>query len=299
MLKNLGYKETDRLLIVNADDYGMCHAANTGITQLLSEGAISSATVMVPCPWAAEAAEIAKQHPEFDIGIHLTLTNERKFYKWGPVTRDGGVDSLINPHGFLLRNSEEVETYAKPEQVRKELRNQVLAGIKLGIDPTHLDSHMGSVYGLITGNDFLVEVLDICAEFGLPFRLPRNMDAYKTDANPAIRKMIEERIQYADQLGVVLIDYLLGLPYSLKEGETYSSVKQEVIGMLRNLKPGVTELIIHPCHITEELKAVMDSTEKRHVEFELFRDEDVKRVLEEENIQLVHWRLLRDYQRSM
>lgn len=296
--QRLGYSSTDRLLIVNADDFGMCHAANTGITQLLQEKAISSATLMVPCPWAMEAAKVAVQNPEFNVGIHLTLTNEWAVYRWGPITRNANVDSLLNEDGYFLKSCPEVETRAKAEHVYTEMRNQVLTAIRWGVDPTHLDNHMGSIYGLYTYNDFLREAIDIGAEFRLPFRLPRQPRSYSDQMPKEVERIMLKGVEYADEKGVVLIDHLHALPYSKNEDDSFESLKQNVIKLLRNMQPGVTELILHPFHLTEELKSITSSWRKKYMEFELFRDEEIKRTLEEEEIQMIDWRMLRDCQRA-
>lgn len=298
MLQKLGYGPQDRLLIVNADDFGMCHAANEATTCLLREKAISSATLMVPCPWAPEAAKAAAEHPQFDIGIHLTLTSEWKYYRWGPVTRNGDVGTLITGEGTFPRKCADVEERADSQQVKTELRNQILLGMKLGVDPTHADNHMGSVYGLARGRDFLRETIDLCAEFGLPFRLPRNLDGIGTKMTEQMRDIYKERVKYADARGVVVIDHLLGLRYSLEENETYDDVKAKMIRLLRGLKPGISEIIIHPFFASDELKAITPQWEKRQMEYNLFRDDEVKRVLREERIVMIGWKSLRDVQRG-
>lgn len=298
MLKKLGYKETDRLLIVNADDFGMCHAANEGIITLLHEGVISSATLMTPCPWAMEAAKTAAENPHFDIGIHLTLTSEWKHYKWGPVTRNAAVDTLITDAGYFPAKCFEVEERASSEQVKMELRNQVLLGYKLGVDPTHLDNHMGSIYGITRGRDFLKEAIELCEEFRIPLRMPRYIGDQGVKMSVAMKADYEERVSYADSKGIVLIDHLLGLRYSLEQDETYDSFKQKMMDLLGQMKPGISEVIIHPFKATDELMAVTSQWEKRQMEFELFRDEEMRNFLLERNIHLINWRLLREYQRG-
>ncbi|MFC3770217.1 polysaccharide deacetylase family protein [Paenibacillus sp. GCM10012303] len=298
MLQKRGSSETDRLLIVNADDFGMCHSGNEAIIGLLREGLISSATLMTPCPWALEAAKAAADNPHFDVGVHLTLTSEWKMYKWGPVTRNADVSSLITPEGYFPAKCREVEERADSAQVKTELRNQVLLAMRLGVDPTHLDNHMGSVYGIACGRDFLREAIELCAEFRLPFRLPRQLGDNGRKMSPEMRRIYEERVRYADACGIALIDHLLGLPYSLEEHETYDSFKAKMIDTLRSLQPGISEIIIHPFFATEELKAITGQWAKRQMEYELFRDADVRRVIDEENIRMTNWRMLRDAQRG-
>ncbi|MFC5186927.1 ChbG/HpnK family deacetylase [Actinomadura harenae] len=139
LAERLGHAPDARLLIVNADDLGMCLSANTGILALLDAGAISSATVMTPCSWAPAAIGAAGGH---DVGVHLTLTSEWDSYRWGPVTRDAPVSSLVDADGYFPRDCRTVEERANPDEVYRELRAQVLKAISLGLDPSHADNHV-------------------------------------------------------------------------------------------------------------------------------------------------------------
>ncbi|MCA0757997.1 polysaccharide deacetylase family protein [Paenibacillus sp. N4] len=287
---SLGYGEKDRLLIVNADDYGLCHSTNTGIQQLLLEGAVSSATIMMPCGWAREAALWSASYPQADVGIHLTFTSEWDSYKWGPVNRNGVTSSLTDKEGYFPKDSASFERQADPDQVKEEMTAQIEMALSLGMKPTHADNHMGSLYGLATGRNFLPQVLEVCAKFGLPFRLPRYLQQDNgVVAPPELEEQARQLASLADSMGVVILDYLAGLPFSLQAGETYGSLKEEMKRLLRGLRPGVTEIIIHPSHVTEELRAFHGQPEKRGMELELFRDEDIRRTLQEENIRLIRW----------
>ncbi|KIL40814.1 hypothetical protein SD70_11310 [Gordoniibacillus kamchatkensis] len=297
LAKALGYGANDRLLIVNGDDFGMCHATNEGIRQLLAEGAISSATVMMPCSWAKEAVSWAAAHPEYNVGVHLTLTSEWRFYKWGPVTRSGGVSTLTTDEGYFPPDSLTVERNADPEQVRKELVSQIELALRMGLSPTHLDNHMGSLYGLQTGRDFLDIVFDLCAAYGLPFRLPRRISP-GGGLRPELARLAEQRAAMADAKGVVILDALLSLPFELGEGETYDMFKNSMAALLRSLQPGVSEIIIHPSLVTDELKAINPHWKKRGMEFDIFRDPDIRNVIAAEQIRMIRWSDLRDLQRS-
>ncbi|UVI30749.1 polysaccharide deacetylase family protein [Paenibacillus spongiae] len=296
--ERLGFSPEERLLIVNGDDFGMCHAANAGIGQLLAEGVISSATVMIPCAWSAEAAAIASSNPAYDIGIHLTLTCEWGPYKWGPVRQDGPVDTLVTKEGWFPPDCKTVEQQSDSEQVKQELFAQVRRGMAMGIDPTHLDNHMGSVYGMATGRDFLEETLEVCEHFQLPFRLPKSPGDREKHMPPALMERYRERLKSAEKRGVMLIDHLEGLSFHLEPGEDYEQARETMAEKLRSMKAGITEMIIHPFHDTDELKAVMPHWEKRRMEFELFRDPVIRQVLEDEGIRVIGWRALRDAQRS-
>jgi len=294
----LGYGVKDRLLIINADDFGLCHATNTGIEQLLTEGRVSSATIMMPCGWARGAALWAARHPHLDVGVHWTFTSEWSPMKWGPVERRGSSETLVTSEGYFPTDAKTFERQANAGEVKQELIAQLEMALSLGIDVTHADNHMGSLYGLQTGRNFLLETFDVCAQYGIPFRLPKQLLA--EDGSPVLPDLSEQAGRLAAEAearGVVVLDYLQGLPYREAAGETYEDFKQKMMSLLRELRPGVTELIIHPSLITEELLAFHIAPLKRGMEMEIFRDEEVQKLMREEEIIPIRWRDLRDLQR--
>src|SRR5437867_5007910 len=145
LAERLGYQPTDKLLIVNGDDAGMCHAANLGTIECLEKGSMRSATIMVPCPWFPEIAAYAKAHPEKDFGIHLCHTSEWGKYRWGPVEDRSKVPGLVDSLGYLWREVPEVYDHATPDQALIEGRAQIQRALAAGVDVTHLDSHMGTL----------------------------------------------------------------------------------------------------------------------------------------------------------
>ncbi len=285
----LGYDKGDRLFIVNADDFGMCHATNEGVKQLLLEGAVSSATVMMPCPWAKEAVSWAAKHPACDVGVHLTFTSEWPTYKWGPVTRTEPVASLLTAEGYFPADSAAVERRADEDDIRREIVSQIELALRMGLHPSHADNHMGSLYGLHTGRDFLETVLDVCAAYGLPFRLPRYLEPGDPGIPPQAYEIAEARAALADRKGVAIIDHLRSLPFVQEPGETYESFRDGMAALLRSLKPGITEIIIHPSRIDEELKAIHSHWAKRGMEFEVFRDAAIRRAIAAEGIRQIRW----------
>lgn len=294
--EKLGYTRQDRLLIVNADDFGMCHSFNQGIRQLLTEQAISSATLMMPCPWVREAALWSAAHPRYDVGVHLTLTSEWESYRWGPVNRETDTRSLVTAEGYFPADCRSVEQRADSDQVKAELTRQLELAYRLGVDPTHLDNHMGSVYGRETGRHFLDIVLDLCAKYRLPFRLPRS--TYGVDIPPEMESMAAAMAQLADDRGVLILDYLLGLPFQTEGPQTYEEMRSDMADLLHSLRPGVTEIIIHPSPATEEVKAIMPMWERRAMEFQLFRDPAIQHLIQKEGIKLIRWKDLREAQRA-
>lgn len=299
LASELGYGEQEKLLIINADDFGSCHSVNIGIQQLLTDGIVSSATLMMPCGWAREAALWSARHSPFDVGVHLTFTSEWDLYRWGPVNRHGITSSLVTNEGYFPKDCKTFEKQADEVQVKAEMIAQIEMALQMGMKPTHADNHMGSLYGLATGRNFLSVVLDVCAAYGLPFRLPRNLrETNDQVAPPELAEQAKLLGALADSKGVVILDYLVGLPFHLQEGETFDSFKTDMQHLLKRLKPGVTELIIHPSFVTDELHAFHGQPEKRGMELEMFRDAAIQQTLKDEGIRLIRWRELQKLQRD-
>jgi predicted glycoside hydrolase/deacetylase ChbG (UPF0249 family) len=295
MAERLGYPATARLLIINADDFGMCHAENMATMNLLTDKIISSATVMIPCPWVKEAAEFFKKNPQVAVGIHLTLTNEWEHYNWGPVTSLNEVRSLVTTENYLHRESKAVEMNARPEEVRLELKNQIERALQLGFVPSHLDNHMGSVYGLEAGRDFLNIVFDLCTEYQLPFRLPANLPRdLQQMLPPEAAQYFQKNTQTALERGICIIDFL----ESTEMQSDYETFRDGVIAQLKALKPGLTELYIHPALPTDELKAITNAWRHRDFEERVFRDPLVRKAIQQEKIKIISWLDLRDFQRQ-
>ncbi|MEK3701971.1 MULTISPECIES: polysaccharide deacetylase family protein [unclassified Paenibacillus] len=285
-----------RCLIITADDFGMCHSMNEAIMKLWDTGAITSAMIMMPGPWAKQAADYAAHNREANIGVHLTLTSSFPQYKWGPVTRDGRVQSLMTQEGYFWGTSAEVELQAAEEAVRTEVRNQIEAAIRMGIDPTHLDSHEGSLLGLAGGRDFLELAFDLCEEYRLPFKLPRNI-VNQSFLSPQMRELFQKRIHSADRRGIPLIDDLIILPYEQEQGEGYPDVRRQLSQAIQEMKAGITELVVHPSRDTAEMRTLTPSSAKREMEYNLCMDKEFRQLLVDEEIRLISWKDVREQMR--
>jgi predicted glycoside hydrolase/deacetylase ChbG (UPF0249 family) len=284
LAERLGYKSTDRILIINSDDTGMCHAANRAVIESLEKGLVRSATIMVPCPWFPEIATYARQNPDKAFGVHLCHTSEWKKYRWGPVADRGSVKGLIDDDGYMWRGVEEVYEHATPEEALMEGRAQIKRALAAGIDITHLDSHMGT---LQLHPEYVKVYLQLALEFNLPVRMASQATLTRF-GHPEVRKQFSAR-------GILFPDYFV---YEELENEK-QGVKSFWMDIVRKLKPGVTELYIHAALPTDELKAITGSWPTRSQEFEVFtRDEEMKHLLEKERIILISYRPLRELQRA-
>jgi chitin disaccharide deacetylase len=273
LAERLGYGPEDRLLIVNCDDLGSSHAANVGVYEALREGSATSATLMVPCPWAREAAA---RHRGEDVGVHLTLNAEWDRYRWGPITH---APSLVDGDGGFPRTVEEVWEHADLEEVRRELRTQVERAILWGFDVTHLDSHMGT---LQLRPEFFDVYLELAVEFEVPLRLA-GASAERITGFPFRRLATEE--------GVVFPDHFLHVA-----GQGTRRVLERA---LADLRPGVTEVYAHPAIDTPELRALAPDWPARVDDHDLLaRDHDLPAMAERLGVKFLGWRALRRLQRA-
>lgn len=284
LAERLGYKPTDKLLIVNGDDAGMCHSANLATIESLEKGLMRAATIMVPCPWFPEIAAYAKSHPEKDFGIHLCHTSEWGKYRWGPVAPREQVPGLVDPNGYLWREVLEVYAHASPEQALIEGRAQIRRALTAGVDVTHVDSHMGT---LQYHPDYMKAYLQLAVEFDLPVRMA-SQETLTRMGHPEIRG------QFATK-GIVSPDYFV---FDELKNEK-NGVKNFWLDVVKNLKPGLTELYIHAGLPNDELKAITGSWSTRAQQFEVFtHDEEMKQVIADQKIILIGYRPLRELQRK-
>lgn len=283
LAERLGFKATDKILIVNCDDIGNSHASNAAVMDAMTNGLVTSATIMVPCPWFPEIAAYAKANPNADFGLHLTHTAEWKGYKWGPVASKSEVPGLVDEQGYLYPDIMQVYKNATPEQAYIEAKAQIKKALAAGIDVTHLDSHMGT----LQYNDAYFQVYRRLAnEFNLPIRMG-SQDVLAAQGGGQQRGQL-------DSDGVIYPDYLIH--GGRNKGETIQEYWKR---MLSDLKPGVTELYIHASQPGEEIKHITNSWQDRAGEYELFtRDPEIRRLLESQNVKRIGYRALRDLQRK-
>ncbi len=167
-----GYPEDTRFVIIHADDMGLSHSTNAAVIEAFENNAINSGSVMVPCPWFPEIAEYVKENPDLDVGVHLTLTSEWKYFKWGSVLPRSEVPSLLDENGYFYANTGEFAANAKPDEVEKEIRAQIDRAIAFGISPTHIDSHMGTMF---VSPELFNIYQKVAEEYDLPAFTPVNM----------------------------------------------------------------------------------------------------------------------------
>lgn len=283
-----------KYLIVNADDYGMCHAANEAVAELFEGGWLKSSTLMMPCPAAEEAVKFSVEHPEYAIGVHLTLTSEWEKYRWKPLT---GGRSLVDEDGYMWHESDQVEKHATYEDIEREIRAQIDLAHSMGMKPSHIDNHMGSLYGHYTGRIGLSKLaLRVCGEYGYAYRLYTKADKRicpKDTIYPLYAAVPLLSKKWGKKYGVVIPDYLLFPDWNDAMRESYEVYRDTILKIWTDIpENGVTETFIHPSVESDELKSITGRWKDRVWEYQLMKDPYVHEFLKKNGVVLINYRQL-------
>ncbi len=277
-----------RFVIIHADDAGMSHSVNLGTIEGMEKGIVSSASIMVPCPWFKEFADYAKKNPDRDYGIHLTLNSEWKNYRWGPVTSRDQVPSLVDRENYLWDNVGQVIAHVNVKDAEKELRAQIQRARKFGVPLSHLDTHMGAV---ISRPDLLEMYVNLGIEYELPVLFVANLDPKKYGL---IAEKAQELKSVLEKNGLPVLDDLVQF-----YGEPdYSKRKKRYLETLRALKPGVTQIIIHCGIDNQELQNITNSSSRRDGDRRVFTDPLVIKEVKTLGIEVITWRQFHDMARK-
>jgi len=272
--ERLGYPRNAKLLIVHADDLGMTHSVNAATIKAFQTGLVNSGSVMTTCPWLLEIAAYARANPQADLGIHVTLTSEWTNFRWGPVSPKDRVNSLLDSGGYFYRTASDAATHADPKQVENEIAAQIERARAVGIQPTHLDSHMGTLF---QNRAMFAALMHVSHSQKLPVRVTRG------DFPPEV---LSDDDVYVDR--VLEIDPSI-VPQDW--AKFYSDA-------LRKLQPGVTEVILHPAYDDAEMRAVTQNNPDwgaawRQRDLDYFTSNDFRGLLAEAQIKLITWRDIR------
>lgn len=273
--ERLGYAADAKLLIVHADDLAVAHSVDAASFDALDKDGVTSASIMVPCPWLNEVAAYAKDHPNADLGLHLTLTSEWKNYRWGPAESKDKVASLLDPSGYLWSEAGPAAQNIKPEEAEREIRAQIERSLAAGIHPTHLDSHMGVLFAR---PELFAVYVKVAHDFHLPFLAVR-----VADERAKLLSLLSEKDPIVDSIVMANPTVHAG-----QWGEFYGNA-------IKNLKPGLSEIIVHLGHDDAELQAVtIDHPDFgsawRQRDYDFVTGPDFKKALEKNHIVLVKWR---------
>ena len=275
--ERLGYPASARVLVIHADDLGMNHSINRATFEALEKGWITSASILVPCPWFPEVARWAKQHPDADLGIHLALTSEWTDLRWGPVSGVGKVPSLVDAHGYFPPDTPEVAQNAKTPDAEYELRSQIDRAKNAGIPVTHLDMHMA---GMVSSADLFGVYLKLRDEYKLPILL----EPSGTHGSPAGVTVPAEEIT---------IQRVITMEPGVAPKDWLDWCKKQ----LATLPPGVNQLIVHLAYDDEEMRGTTwDHPDWgaawRQRDLDMVKSVEFRQFLKEQGFVLVTWKEL-------
>lgn len=280
----------ERYLIIHSDDAGMSHSVNQATFEALEKGIVTSASIMVPCPWFKEFAQYAKEHPKYDYGIHLTLNSEWDVYRWGPVAPRDQVASLLDAEGYLCKGTEQVAMQAKAEEVRRELKAQIDKAIAFGVPLSHLDTHMGSV---MTRPDLVEVYVDLALEYHLPVLFFKEMSPEAKKEYPALADRFPTCFIKLTDKKLPLLDNLL----QFYGGDNPRLRKDTYLDAIKSLPVGVTQLIIHCGIDNDELRGITSSSARRDQDYRLFISPEIQDLLKAEGVRTITWREFHDMSR--
>lgn len=273
--ERLGYAADAKLLVVHADDLAVAHSVDAASFDALDKGGVTSASIMVPCSWLNEVAAYAKDHPNADLGLHLTLTSEWKNYRWGPVESKDKVASLLDPSGYLWPETGPAVQNLKAEEAEREIRAQVDRAIAAGIHPTHLDSHMGVLFAR---PDLFSAYVKVAHDYHLPF-----LAVKVADERARLLSLLSEKDPVMDSIVIV------------NPSVHADQWKEFYANAIKNVKPGLSEIIVHLGHDDAELQAVtIDHPDFgsawRQRDYDFVTSPEFRKILVENHVVLIKWR---------
>ena len=288
-LKKLGFLDNDRVVIIHTDDIGMCHASVQAFKDLWEFGTITSGAVMVPCPWFPAVAQMCREKPEMDMGVHATLNAEWESYRWGPVSTREQASGLMDGDGYFHQWHPGVYQNAKPEAVAVEVNAQIEKALAAGIDVTHVDSHMGTIMSPL----FIQSYIDAAAKRLLPNLLPRVGSQGINLMGSNGQEKITPLLQQMKEIGVPMVDAILGMP--LEHGDDHIGVAKKLFG---EAPVGITHFILHPSIDTAELRSIAPDWPARVANYNAFMSDELKMFIEGEDIKLIGYRQIREAMRG-
>jgi hypothetical protein len=314
--ERLGWNKGDRVLILHMDDAGMSYDSDIGIEKVLEKGAARSLSIMMPTPWVPHIVRYIEAHAATDAGLHLTLTSEWRDYRWGPLAGATSVPGLIDPEGALWASVSEVVTHARPAEVEREIRAQLARAVRMGFHPSHLDSHMGTLFATPA---FLERYVQLGIESQIPVMMPAGHDSYiRADRRNAFIAQLKKEGKYRPGMalpedaalvqvralgeklwraGLPVLDDLHNTSYDWKippdvvsDEELRKWRTQLYMETLKELKPGLTMVIMHCTEPTEVFSRITDSGPLRKADMLAMLDPDFNEFLRRQRFIVTTWR---------
>ena len=291
LLKKLGYSNDDRLVIIHTDDIGMCHASVQAFKDLWKFGTITSGAVMVPCAWFPAVAQMCRENPEMDMGVHATLNAEWEVYRWSPLSTRDQAPGLLDADGYFHQWHQAVYDNAKVEAVDIEVNAQIERALAASIDVTHVDSHMGTIMNPL----YIQSYIQAAASRRLPNMLPRtNAKGIQMMGAGEDELRTYESIMYQlESMGVPMLEGIIAMP--LEHDRDHLGLAKK---LLSDVPVGITHFILHPSIDTPELRAICPDWQARVANYNAFMSDDLKKFIEQEDIKLIGYRQIRDVMRN-
>ncbi len=293
--ERLGWDPGARVVMFHNDDAGMAREANEGTIRSLEEGVVTSFSIMMPCGWVPEIAAYTRENPDVCAGLHLTLNSEWEPYRWRPVAGEA-VPSLIDPDGYLWSSTAQVAEHADPDEVERELRAQIGLARDLGIPISHMDTHMGALFGT---PELLERYIRVGVSEDIPVMMPAGHMTHvrreQEDAMDLFEPHIGEIAERIWDAGLPLIDDI----HTDNYGWDPDGVVEGFSEMLRELEPGITVVIVHASASTPAFREYGDRRGIREADLEAMIDPRLAEVITEEGIELTTWRELHERRRAL
>jgi predicted glycoside hydrolase/deacetylase ChbG (UPF0249 family) len=281
--ERLGYPPSAKVIILHAQELGLCHESNAAGVRLLGAGALASGAAMAPSPWFADLVERTSDLPQADIGLELTINSEWKNYRWRPVAPDSLVSSLLDPDRYLWRSITQTMVNAHADDVERELLAQIAYAKSLGLKPTHLTTHLGA---LAARPDLIEIYLRVARQQWIPAMIveltPQHVERFRASGFPV-----------PDDIVSLLADYPLPKVDDLRfvaPADSFAEKKRTFLQMLRELPPGLTQIAIHPAIESDALKRIATDWQQRVWDAQLLADEEVRAALRAEGFTQTNWR---------
>jgi chitin disaccharide deacetylase len=315
--EKLGWPKGAKVLILHVDDAGMSHDSNEGVEKALTEGVSTSTSVMMPCSWVPEIVKYIKDHPETDAGLHLTLTSEWTNYRWGPLSGKAAVPGLMDKQGYFYAGVAGVYFSATPDEVDKEIRAQLDKALSMGFKPTHLDSHMGTLFAK---DAFLEKYLKLGIEKQIPVMFPGGDDLfYRAEAKAATIAELKAQGKYKEGMdipdpaplakakeigemlwknGLPVLDDLHNSSYDWNMPDLENKTDAEIqkwytdhyIESIGRLSPGLTMVIMHCTYPSDSFKYICNEGKKRKGDLLAMMDPRLREYLQKNGFILTTWR---------
>jgi chitin disaccharide deacetylase len=300
--EKLGFPKGAIVLILHVDDVGMSYDSNMGAFKATEKGVATSMSVMMPCPWVAGFLHYQKEHPKLDAGLHLTLTSEWKDYRWGPLSGKPTVKGLVDTEGAMWHSVREVVEHAKAEEVDAEIRSQLDRARAMGFEPTHIDSHMGTLFAK---PEFLEKYLKLGIEQHIPVMFPGGHNTMIMKEPSSAGLTIEQTTEVGKMLwnaGLPVLDDLHNITYGFKypkdkvltDSKLQKIAAEQYIESFKQLQAGVTMVIMHCTSPTEVFKQITDSGMTRRGDLLAMLSPELKKYIADNHIILTTWRELKE-----